>query len=62
MKCNDPRWRWLLLALTALGVFVAALFLYIFGRLFGAGIVYSSAVTLLFCFASAGGIALALLI
>jgi hypothetical protein len=62
LKCKDPRWRWFLLALAALAVFVAALFLYVLGWLFGAGILYSLAVILLFCFALAGGIAFALLI
>jgi hypothetical protein len=44
------------------GVFIAALFLYVFGPLFGAGIRYSLALLLLFWFALARAIALALLI
>lgn len=60
-KCKDPRWRRLFVVLAALLVFIAALFLYLFGRLFGAGILYSLAVILLFCFALAGAIAFALL-
>ena len=62
MKCNNPRWRRFLLALVAFAVFAAALFLYVLGWLFGAGILYSLAVILLFCFALAGGVAFALLI
>jgi len=61
-KCKDPRWRWFFLILAAAIVFVAALFLYFFGWLFGAGILYSLAVILLFCFALAGAIAIGLLL
>ena len=62
LKCNDPQWRRLLVALAALVVFVAALFLYVRGWLFETGILYSLAVIVLFCFALAGAIAVALLI
>jgi hypothetical protein len=61
-KCKDPRWRCFFLILAAAIVFVAALFLYFFGWLFGAGILYSLAVILLFCFALAGAIAIGLLL
>jgi hypothetical protein len=61
LRCNDPRWRRLLLAMATLVVFVAAIFLYIVGWLLGAGMLYSLAVALLFCFALAGAIAFALL-
>lgn len=62
LKCKDPRWRCLFVVLTALAVIVAALFLYVIGLLADAGIVYSLAVILLFGFALAGAIAVALLI
>lgn len=62
LRCNDPRWRRFLLVLAALAVFAAALFLYVVGWLRGAGFLYRLAVLLLFCFALAGAIALALLI
>jgi hypothetical protein len=61
-KCKDPRWRTGFLVLTALVVFLTALFLYLCGRLVGAGSLYSLAVIVLFCFALAGAIAVALLI
>lgn len=61
-KCKDPRWRTGFLVLAALVVFLAALFLYVCGWLFSAGILYSLAVIVLFCFALAGAIAVALLI
>ena len=50
------------LSLAALVVFVATLLLYFFGRYSDAGTLYSLAVILLFCFALAGAIAIALLI
>ncbi len=61
-KCKDPRWRRFFLVLTLCFVFVAALFLYVRGWLFGAGFLYSLAVLILFCFALAGAVAVALLI
>ena len=62
LKCKAPRWRRFLLGLATFAVFVAALFLYVVGRFFGAGILYYLAVILLFCFALAGVIAFALLV
>lgn len=62
LKCDDPRWRWLLLILAVLAVFAAALFLYAVGLLLQAGFIYAVAVLLLLCFALAGAVAVSLLI
>jgi hypothetical protein len=61
-KCNDPRWRRLILALAALTVLALALFLYLIGLHLRVGLLYLFAVTILFCFALAGALALGLLI
>jgi hypothetical protein len=62
LRCNDPRLRYLLLAVLAIIVFLAALILYVSGWIYRPGFLYWYAVLLLFCFALAGAIALAILI
>jgi len=61
-KCDDPWWRHLILILATIAVIALALFLYLDGLGLGAGLLYSLAVSLLFGFALAGAVALALLI
>ena len=60
--CKDPRWRRLILVAAIVLVMLAALFLYLRGRLHGEGLLYELAVILLFLFALAGAIAIALLV
>ena len=60
--CRDPRWRRLILVAAIVLVMLAALFLYLRGRLHGEGLLYELAVILLFLFALAGAIAIALLV
>jgi hypothetical protein len=68
MATTKPWWRQIAgwprfyLAMAAIVVFAAALFLYLIGLELHAGLVYSFAVIVLFCFALAGAVALALLI
>ena len=55
--CKDPRLRRLLLALAAIVVILAALFIYWRGMVHGEGVGYELVVILLFLFALFGAIA-----
>jgi hypothetical protein len=61
-KCRVPLWRWLIFVLAVLAVFLAVVVLCVAGWLYGAGLLYSLAVFVLFGFALIGSIALAFLV
>jgi hypothetical protein len=61
-RCNDRRWRCLILTLAVVAVFALGLYLYLAGLHFHGGALYLLVVIVLWCFALAGAVAIGLLI